>query len=93
MPPRNRRCVARKRLWAWAAGLIHALPQQAPQGALRSTGESLPGTRGPDGVSHVEVTLRPSTATVQADPSRVTPDQIEARLAGLGFEARAVATA
>ena len=45
-----------------------------------------------DGVSHVDVTLRPGAATVQADPARVTPAQIESTLAGLGFEAKVIAT-
>ncbi len=57
------------------------------------TGSVQRALSGLDGVSHVEVTLRQGTATVEADPSRVTPKQIQARLAGLGFEARAVATA
>ncbi len=57
------------------------------------TGSVQRALSGLDGVSHVEVTLRPGTATVQADPSRVTPKQIESSLAGLGFKARAVATA
>ena len=39
-----------------------------------------------DGVSHVEVTLRPGTATMQAD-ARVTPAQIELAIIGLGFGA------
>ena len=55
------------------------------------TGSVQRALSGLDGVSHVDVTLRPGTATVQVDPARVTPAQIEARLAGLGFEARAVA--
>ncbi len=55
------------------------------------TGSVQRALSGLEGVSHVDVTLRPGTATVQVDPARVTPAQIEAKLAGLGFEARAVA--
>ncbi|MEO8836888.1 MAG: heavy-metal-associated domain-containing protein [Caldimonas sp.] len=40
-----------------------------------------------DGVSHVDVTLSPGTATVQADPARVTAAQIERAITGLGYEA------
>ena len=40
-----------------------------------------------DGVSHVEVTLQPGTATVQADPARVTSAQIESSITELGYEA------
>ena len=40
-----------------------------------------------DGVSHVEVTLRPGTATVQADPARVKAAQIARTITGLGYEA------
>lgn len=57
------------------------------------TGSVQRALSGLDGVTHVEVTLQPGSATVQADPSRVTAKQIEARLADLGFEAQAVATA
>ena len=42
-----------------------------------------------DGVSHVEVSLRPGVATVVADPARVTPVQLELAISGLGFPARA----
>ena len=42
-----------------------------------------------DGVSHVEVTLRPGVATVLADPVRVTPAQIESAITGLGYPAKA----
>ena len=38
-----------------------------------------------DGVSHVEVTLRPGGATVVADPARVTAAQIEAAITQLGY--------
>ena len=41
-----------------------------------------------DGVSHVDVTLRPGSATLEADTSRVTPDQIEAAISGLGYPAK-----
>ena len=40
-----------------------------------------------DGVSHVDVTLRPGTATVQADPARVSAAKIEAAIVGLGYQA------
>ena len=40
-----------------------------------------------DGVSHVEVSLEPGTATVQTDPSRVTAAQIESAITSLGYEA------
>ena len=42
-----------------------------------------------DGVSHVEVTLRPGVATVLADPARVTSAQIESAITGLGYPAKA----
>ena len=41
-----------------------------------------------DGVSHVEVTLRPGVATVVTDPSRVTPAQIELTITRLGYPAK-----
>ena len=41
-----------------------------------------------DGISHVEVSLRPGIATVVADPARVTPAQIESAIAGLGYPAK-----
>ena len=41
-----------------------------------------------DGVSHAEVTLRPGVATVSADPSRVTPAQIESAITQLGYSAK-----
>jgi copper chaperone len=40
-----------------------------------------------DGVSYVEVTLRPGTATVQADPARVKAAQIARAITDLGYEA------
>lgn len=42
-----------------------------------------------DGVSHVEVSLRPGVATVVADPARVTPAQIESAITRLGYAASA----
>ena len=42
-----------------------------------------------DGVSHVEVTLHPGIAAVVADPERVTSAQIEAAIAGLGYQVKA----
>ena len=41
-----------------------------------------------DGVSHVDVSLRPGTATLDADATRVTPGQIEAAIRGLGYQAK-----
>ena len=41
-----------------------------------------------DGISQVDVTLRPGTATVQADSARVTPAQIEAAISHLGYPAK-----
>ena len=41
-----------------------------------------------DGVSHVDVSLRPGTATLQADMARVTPGQIEAAISSLGYQAK-----
>ena len=41
-----------------------------------------------DGVSHVDVTLQPGSATLEADIARVTPGQIEAAISGLGYHAR-----
>ena len=42
-----------------------------------------------EGVSHVEVTLRPGVATVVTDPARVTPAQIESAITRLGYPAHA----
>lgn len=42
-----------------------------------------------DGVSHVEVTLRPGIATVVADPTRVTAALIESAIAKLGYAVKA----
>lgn len=42
-----------------------------------------------DGVTKVEVTLQPGTATVQADPDRVSAAKIESTLTGMGYESRA----
>jgi len=42
-----------------------------------------------DGVSHAEVTLNPGLATVEADPTRVTPAQIESTITHLGYPAKA----
>ena len=41
-----------------------------------------------DGVSHVEVSLRPGMATLVTDPARITPAQIESAIAGLGYPAK-----
>ena len=41
-----------------------------------------------DGVSHAEVSLHPGIATVAADPTRVTPAQIESAIAKLGNAAK-----
>ena len=41
-----------------------------------------------DGVSHVEVTLRPGLATVTTDPARVTSGQIESAISALGYPAK-----
>ena len=40
-----------------------------------------------DGVSNVEVSLTPGTATMQADPSRVTAARIQSAITALGYEA------
>ena len=45
-----------------------------------------------DGVSHVEVTLRPGVATVVTDPARVTPAQIESAITRLGYPAKTCPT-
>ncbi len=42
-----------------------------------------------DGVSHVEVTLRPGVATVVVDPAMITSTEIEAAITGLGYPAKA----
>ena len=42
-----------------------------------------------DGISRAEVTLSPGVATVQADPDRVTPGQIESAITRLGYPAKA----
>lgn len=41
-----------------------------------------------DGVSHVDVTLRPGAATLEADTTRVTATQIEAAITSLGYQAK-----
>ena len=41
-----------------------------------------------DGVSPVDVSLRPGTATLEADMARVTPGQIEAAISSLGYQAK-----
>ncbi len=41
-----------------------------------------------DGVSHVDVSLRPGTATLEADTARVTPGQIEAAISSLDYQAK-----
>jgi copper chaperone CopZ len=41
-----------------------------------------------DGVSRVDVSLEPGTATLDADSTRVTPGQIEAAIRGLGYQAK-----
>ncbi|MBY0469372.1 MAG: cation transporter [Burkholderiaceae bacterium] len=41
-----------------------------------------------DGVSHAQVTLNPGLATVEADPTRVTPAQIESAITHLGYSAK-----
>lgn len=43
---------------------------------------------GLDGVKKVDVTLQPGSATVEADPARITAQQIVSTLAGMGYEAR-----
>ena len=40
------------------------------------------------GVSQVNVTLQPGSATLEADAARVTPGQIEAAIGGLGYQAK-----
>jgi copper chaperone len=46
-----------------------------------------------DGVEQVDVTLQPGSATVQANPAKVTAAQIQSTLAELGFEAQLLLTA
>ncbi len=41
-----------------------------------------------DGVSHVDVSLQPGTAILEADTARVSPGQIEAAISSLGYQAR-----
>lgn len=41
-----------------------------------------------DGVDQVEVALKPGSATVLADPSRVTPRQIMSAISALGHLAK-----
>lgn len=41
-----------------------------------------------DGVDRAEVALQPGSATVLADPAKVTAEQIQAALSRLGFEAQ-----
>lgn len=42
-----------------------------------------------DGLSNVHVSLRPGTATMDADSARVTPEQIEAVIGRAGYRAKA----
>ena len=42
-----------------------------------------------DGVSHAEVTLHPGTVTVVIDRDRVSPEQVQAAIAHLGYSAKA----
>ena len=42
-----------------------------------------------EGVGEAVVTLHPGIATVSADPSRVTPAQIESAIVQLGYTAKA----
>ena len=42
-----------------------------------------------DGIGEAVVTLHPGIATVSADPSRVTPAQIESAITQLGYSAHA----
>ena len=42
-----------------------------------------------DGIGDAVVTLHPGIATVSADPSRVTPAQIESAITHLGYSAKA----
>ena len=41
-----------------------------------------------DGVSHVDVSLSPGSATLEADTTRVTPGQLEAAINSLGYQAK-----
>ena len=41
-----------------------------------------------DGVSHVDISLSPGAATLEADSTRVTPAQIEAAISSLGYPAK-----
>ena len=41
-----------------------------------------------DGVSHVDVSLSPGSATLKTDPACVTPTQFEAAIGSLGYQAR-----
>jgi copper chaperone len=41
-----------------------------------------------DGVSHIDVSLRPGMATLDADTTRVSPGQIEAAIRSLGYQAK-----
>ena len=40
-----------------------------------------------DGVSHVDVSMRTGSATLEADTMRVTPGRIEAAIGSLGYQA------
>ena len=44
------------------------------------------------GVSHAVVSVRPGTATVEVDTTRVTRNQIEAVISGLGYQAKLLPT-
>ena len=41
-----------------------------------------------DGVSHADVTLKPGTASVLVDPTRVTAAQLESVITQLGYHVR-----
>lgn len=41
-----------------------------------------------EGVSHVDVSLSPGSATLEADTTRATPGQIEAAISSLGYQAK-----
>ena len=44
------------------------------------------------GVSHAAVSVRPGTATVEVDATRVTHNEIEAVISSLGYQAKLLPT-
>ena len=61
---------------------IHGMTCGGCVGAVQRTLQKI------DGVSDIQVSLRPGQATLQVDPLRVSAVQIEAIIAKLGYQAK-----